>query len=151
MKAHNFSLLDQNGSIHTLDDYKGRWLVLYFYPKDDTPGCTKEACGFRDNIKILIDHNIAVLGVSKDSVVSHKTFSEKYNLPFPLLSDESAEVIKAYNAWGTKVFMGLYDGVLRKTYLINPDGEIAKVYEKVKPEQHAEEILHEVQTQQKHA
>lgn len=149
MKAHDFSLPDQNGNVHTLTDYKGQWLVLYFYPKDDTPGCTKEACGFRDNTSVLKENNIAVLGVSKDTVKSHKKFADKFNLPFPLLSDESTEVTKAYNSWGKKKFMGReYEGVLRNTYLINPEGEIAKVYENVKPEQHAQEILDEVKTQQ---
>jgi peroxiredoxin Q/BCP len=146
MKAQQFSLPDQDGKIHTLDDYNGSWVVLYFYPKDDTPGCTKEACGFRDTMSSLQKNNIIVLGVSKDSVASHKKFADKYNLSFPLLSDESAETIRSYDSWGTKKFMGReYEGVLRNTYLINPEGEIAKKYENVKPDRHAEEIIADVQ------
>lgn len=145
MKAIDFSLYDQNGKIHKLSDYFGKWIVLYFYPKDDTPGCTKEACGFRDNLKILKDIGVIILGISSDSVSSHKKFSEKYNLNFPILSDEKKEVIKKYSAWGKKKFMGReFEGILRITYLINPQGEIVKKYEKVKPEQHAGEIIEDI-------
>jgi len=116
--------------------------VLYFYPKDDTPGCTKEACNFRDNLSRLTDMGVVVLGVSKDSVVSHKKFHNKYHLTFPLLSDEKREVITAYHAWGKKSFLEKeYEGILRTTYLIDPQGEIKKVYEKVNPSEHVEEIL----------
>ncbi len=142
MKATDFSLSDQNGKTHKLSDYLGKWVVLYFYPKDDTPGCTKEACSFRDGIKELENLGAVVLGVSKDSIASHKNFAEKFHLNFSILSDEAKEVINAYGAWGKKSFMGrTFDGVLRKTVLINPQGEIAKVYEKVNPTQHADEVL----------
>lgn len=147
MNATDFRLSDQDGVIHTLVQYKGKWVILYFYPKDDTPGCTKEACNFRDSTEEFKKHGVAILGVSKDSVASHKKFAEKYHLTFPILSDESVETIKAYHAWGKKKFMGReYDGTLRMTYLINPDGDIAKVYENVNPLVHAEEILTDLQS-----
>ena len=142
MKAKDFNLADQDGNYHKLQDYKGKWVLLYFYPKDDTPGCTREACNFRDQYKVFEEKNVQVLGVSKDSVISHKKFAEKYHLTFPLLSDESLEVIKAYDAWGKKKFLGReYDGILRKTYLIDPKGNIEKVYKKVNPLSHIDEIL----------
>ena len=142
MKAANFSLPDQNGKLHTLGKYRGKWVVLYFYPKDDTPGCTKEACSFRDATAEFEKRGIIILGVSKDSVASHKKFAEKYHLTFTLLSDESLAMIKAYNAWGEKKFMGrTFSGILRITYLINPKGKIAKVYEKVNPLVHSGQIL----------
>ena len=142
MNATDFRLSDQNGVIHTLVQYKGKWVILYFYPKDDTPGCTKEACNFRDSTEEFKKHGVAILGVSKDSVASHKKFAQKYHLTFPILSDESLETINAYNAWGKKKFMGkVFKGIKRTTYLINPKGEIVKVYEKVNPLTHAEEIL----------
>lgn len=142
MKAADFTLPDQNGTVHTLSQYKGKWVILYFYPKDDTPGCTKEACSFRDNIAQFQKLGVVILGVSKDSVKSHKKFEEKYHLPFPLLSDEEKVVHKAYNAWGMKKFMGReFEGTLRNTYLINPDGDIHKTYERVNPLVHAGQIL----------
>jgi len=142
MNATDFSLPDQEGNIHTLREYRGKWVILYFYPRDDTPGCTREACSFRDSTAEFTKLGVVILGVSKDSVVSHKKFADKYHLNFPLLSDESKETIKAYNAWGEKKFMGrVFDGVLRTTYLINPAGEIAKVYEKVNPLVHSSQIL----------
>lgn len=145
MKAIDFSLPDQNGKIHKLSDYSGKWVVLYFYPKDDTPGCTKEACGFRDNINELKKLKVVVLGISADSIDSHKKFSQKYNLNFSILSDESKEIIKKYNAWGRKKFMGKeFEGILRITYLINPQGKIVKKYENVKPEQHAKQIITDI-------
>ena len=141
-KAPEFSLPDQDNKEHSLRDYKGKWVVLYFYPKDDTPGCTKEACGFRDASTVYAENDIMVLGMSKDSVTSHKKFADKFNLQFPLLSDTSTETIKAYGAWGEKKFMGrLFQGIHRYTYLINPEGKIAKTYEKVNPLIHAQEIL----------
>jgi thioredoxin-dependent peroxiredoxin len=141
-QAENFSLPDQNGGDHSLTDYRGKWVILYFYPKDDTPGCTKEACNFRDSFHELQKLGAIILGVSKDSVRSHKKFADKYQLNFPLLSDEGLEVIKSYNAWGKKKFMGReYDGIFRTTYLINPDGEIEKIYENVNPLSHAGDIL----------
>lgn len=142
MRAPNFSLADQNGTLHSLDEHSGRWLVLYFYPKDDTPGCTKEACGFRDVWERYATKGIAVMGISKDSVSSHKKFSEKFALHFPLLSDSTTEVMRAYGAWGLKKFMGkTFEGTLRKTYLINPTGEIVKEYDQVDPGVHASQIL----------
>lgn len=146
MKAFNFSLPDQTGKIHRLSDYLGKWMVVYFYPKDDTPGCTKEACGFRESSQVYREKGIVILGVSKDSVASHKKFSEKYHLNFPILSDENKKVIKGYKAWGEKKFLGkTFEGVLRKTYLINPQGKVAKVYEKVNPLIHASEILKDIE------
>lgn len=145
MKASNFNLPDQNNKFHKLSDYKGQWVIVYFYPKDDTSGCTKEACGFRNSENKLKEKGIVVIGISKDSVKSHANFSEKYNLNFPILSDESKEVIKTYGAWGRKKFMGRdFEGTLRNTYLINPLGEIVKIYEKVDPAVHAEEILKDI-------
>ena len=142
MTAADFTLPDQDGKEHTLSDYRGKWVVLYFYPKDDTPGCTTEACNFRDNITRLTDMGVVVLGVSKDSVKSHKKFEDKYHLNFTLLSDEDKKVIQAYHAWGKKKFMGKeFEGTLRTTYLIDPQGEIKKVYENVNPGQHIKEIL----------
>jgi len=146
-KAKEFSLPDENGKIHSLKDYLGKWVVLYFYPKDDTPGCTKEACSFRDSTKDITDLNAVVLGVSADSVASHKKFAEKYHLNFPILSDDSKDVIKTYDAWGIKKFMGReFEGVKRTTYLLNPKGEIAKVYENVNPIFHAAEIIKDIQS-----
>jgi peroxiredoxin Q/BCP len=140
--APSFSLSDQEGVTRLLDQYAGRWLVLYFYPKDDTPGCTTEACSFRDNYHALESKGIALLGVSKDTVSSHKKFAEKYSLNFPLLSDPSHSMIEAYGAWGLKKFMGReFDGILRTTILISPDGKIAKRYPDVNPTQHAAEVI----------
>lgn len=148
METSDFSLPDQNGKIHKLSDYKGHWVVLYFYPKDDTPGCTKEACNFRDSYRQLTKLGVQILGVSKDSVKSHKKFAEKYDLNFPILSDETKEVIKKYKAWGVKKFMGReFEGILRTTYLINPQGKIEKIYEKVNPLIHSGEILEYLNTQ----
>ena len=142
MKARDFSLPDQDGVVHKLSDYKGKWVILYFYPKDDTPGCTTEACNFRDSIKTFQEKNVAILGVSKDPIASHKKFKEKYHLNFSLLSDPDKTVIKQYKAWGEKKFMGrTFQGVLRRTYLIDPKGEIKKIYEKVNPLIHIGEIL----------
>lgn len=134
MKVKNFSLHDQSTTIHTLKQYRGKWVVLYFYPKDDTPGCTIEACTFRDSLAELQKRGVVILGVSKDSVASHKKFADKYHLNFPILSDESKETIKAYDAWG-----GL--GTRRITYLIDPKGDIHKIYKNVNPTIHAGEIL----------
>lgn len=146
-KAPNFSLPDQEGVVRSLADFAGSWLIFYFYPKDDTPGCTKEACNFRDNTTEFQKRGTVIVGVSKDSVASHKKFAEKYRLSFPLLSDEKLEVIKAYDAWGEKKFMGrTFAGVLRNTYLINRNGEIVKIYEKVNPLVHADEILRDIDT-----
>ncbi len=141
MKAKDFNLPDENGEYHRLSDYKGKWVVLYFYPKDQTPGCTKEACEFRDNLEELRKLGAVILGVSKDSVASHKKFSEKHHLNFPILSDESRETIKAYKAWGVI-------GTLRTTYLIDKKGTIRKVYEKVNPIKHASEIVSDLKSYQ---
>lgn len=141
----DFTLPDQHNALRRLSDYRGQWVVLYFYPKDDTPGCTTEACSFRDEYRYLQDQGAAVLGVSKDSVKSHAKFADKYNLNFPILSDENLTTIKAYEAWGAKKFMGRqFEGTLRKTVLINPEGNIAKVYPKVTPKQHVAEIVRDV-------
>lgn len=142
MKAPDFNIPDQDGNIHKLEDYKGKWLILYFYPKDDTPGCTKEACNFRDASEDYKKLGVSVIGISKDNIKSHKKFTEKYKLIFPLLADESGKNIEAYGAWGEKSMFGKkYMGILRNTYLINPKGEIEKEYKNVKPELHSKEIL----------
>lgn len=141
----NFSLTDQDGQLHSSDEYQGKWLVLYFYPKDDTPGCTAEACSFRDDYDEYAKRGVAVVGISKDSVKSHKKFQEKYHLPFTLLSDETKETIQAFGAWAPKKFMGKeYMGTLRTTFLINPAGTIEKVYENVTPAGHAAKILADI-------
>jgi peroxiredoxin Q/BCP len=141
-KAPDFSLPDQDGVIRTLSDYKGSWVLVYFYPKDDTPGCTKEACGFRDLAEEYKKNNVVILGISKDSVVSHKKFAEKYHLSFPVLSDETKDVIKSYGAWGEKKFMGrVFDGIKRISFLINPDQIIQKEYSKVDVFNHSKEIV----------
>lgn len=143
--APDFELPDQNGDMHKLSDERGKWVLLYFYPKDDTPGCTKEACAIRDNFPDFKKVKAAVLGVSVDSVKSHKKFSEKYKLPFTLLADEEKEVVKLYGVWGKKKFMGReYDGTLRTSFLIDPEGAIAKIYENVKPATHAGEVLADI-------
>ncbi len=143
--APDFTLQDQNGTSHTLSGYKGKLVLIYFYPKDDTPGCTKEACGIRDYYKEFEKNGIKVFGISTDSVKSHKKFEEKYGLPFTLLSDETKEVVQKYEVWGEKTFMGKkYMGTFRNSFLINPNGKIVKIYENVKPEEHAKEILEDV-------
>lgn len=143
--APTFSLPDQTGKIHSLADYAGKWVLLYFYPKDDTPGCTTEACSIRDNWPKFKKAGVVVLGVSVDPVKSHAKFAEKYELPFTLLADEKKELVKAYGVWGQKKFMGRdYMGTFRTSFLIGPDGKIAKVYEDVKPADHAEEVLADV-------
>lgn len=142
MKAPNFSLPDQNDQIHTLKEYEGKWLVLYFYPKDDTAGCTKEACNFRDGREEFVKRGVAIVGVSKDTVESHKKFVEKYHLNFTLLADPEHKMIEAYDSWGVKKFMGKeFTGTIRNTVLINPQGEIVKEYKNVNPITHAGEIL----------
>ena len=141
-KAPDFTLPDQDGKEHTLSNYKGSPVVLYFYPKDQTSGCTKEACAFRDDYSAYQKAGVTILGVSPDSPKSHTNFIAKHDLPFTLLADTEREVLKLYGAWGLKKMYGReYEGVLRTTYLIGADGRIAKVYEKVKPAAHSEEIL----------
>jgi thioredoxin-dependent peroxiredoxin len=142
MKAPDFTLPDEDGTMHSLSQYRGKWLILYFYPKDDTPGCTKEACFFRDQYDDLRKMGTEVVGISKDPVRQHRKFKDKYGLNFTLLSDESRETIKAYGAWGQKKFMGrIFDGTLRNTYLIDPSGEIRKSYEKMNPADNAGGIM----------
>lgn len=148
-RAPGFRLQDQDGNWHDLQDYKGQWVVLYFYPKDDTPGCTTEACSFRDENSLIQDQGAVVLGVSKDSVASHKKFATKFNLNFPLLSDESLDVIKAYKAWGERSMYGRkFMGILRSTFIINPKGEIVKEYPKVTPKDHAVQIIKDLESLQ---
>lgn len=144
--APHFNLPDQDGKLQSLKAERGRWVLIYFYPKDETPGCTTEACGFRDLFQTLKHKNVTVFGVSKDSVESHKKFAGKYALPFPLLADTEKKMIDAYGAWGEKTFVGkTFMGILRISYLINPEGKIAKVYEKVKPDEHPSEILRDIE------
>lgn len=140
--APDFELPDENGEMHRLSDYRGKVVVLYFYPKDDTPGCTTEACGFRDTYADYEKAGVPVIGVSPDDVKKHQKFKTKYNLPFTLLADTDHAVCELYGVWGRKKFMGKeYDGVFRTTFLIGQDGTILKVFENVKPEGHSQEIL----------
>ncbi len=145
--APQFKLLDQASQSHNLKDYTGKWVLLYFYPKDDTPGCTKEACGFRDNLPKFKKTGLTVFGISIDSVAKHKKFAEKYKLPFTLLADEDKKVVTLYNVWQMKKFMGReYMGTVRTSFLIDPKGKIAKIYEHVKPELHPAEVLQDLKT-----
>jgi thioredoxin-dependent peroxiredoxin len=140
-KAPTFHLHDQNGKQHSLEDFKGKYLVLYFYPKDDTPGCTKEACDFRDQIGSLRELGAEVVGVSADDTSSHEQFAGKYGLNFPLLADEGAVIAKAYGAYGKKNMYGkISEGIMRKTFLIDPNGEIIKAWGKVSVEGHVEQV-----------
>jgi thioredoxin-dependent peroxiredoxin len=140
--APAFKTNDANGETVSLKDLRGQKVVLYFYPKDDTPGCTKEACSFRDEFAQFKKRGIAVLGVSPDNEAKHKKFETKYNLPFTLLTDTDHAIAEAYGVWGEKKFMGRkYMGVHRTTFLIDEKGKIKKVFEKVKPEDHANEVL----------
>lgn len=150
-KAPEFNLLDQNGKSVKLSDYKGKWVVLYFYPKDDTPGCTTEACNFRDERESIAKlGNAEVIGISKDSVASHKKFVDKHSLNFTILSNESLETIKAYNAWGERSMYGkIYMGIIRSTFIIDPEGNIVKHYPKVNPKKHAVEIINDLKNLQK--
>ena len=140
--APAFKTTDENGDTVSLKDLRGQKVVLYFYPKDDTPGCTKEACSFRDTFAKFKKQGINVLGVSPDSEASHKKFVTKYKLPFTLLADTDRSIAEAYGVWGEKKFMGRkYMGVHRTTFLIDEKGKIKKIFEKVKPEDHASEVL----------
>jgi len=140
--APDFNMQDETGTNHQLSAYRGRPVVLYFYPKDDTPGCTKEACAFRDDFSNYEKGGVVILGVSPDSPKSHAKFKEKYHLPFTLLADEGHKVCDLYGVWGPKKFKGKsYEGVLRTTFLIGADGHILKVFENVNPEGHSAEIL----------
>ena len=141
-KAPQFNVPDQNSNNVSLNDYKGKWIILYFYPKDMTPGCTTEACNFRDEYSVFQQKGIVILGVSKDSVSKHKKFEGKYDLPFPLLSDENSTICEDYGVWQEKSMYGKkFMGITRATFIINPDGLIAKVYPKVKVKEHVAEIL----------
>ena len=140
--APDFSLPDENEHIHNLQDYAGQTVLLYFYPKDDTPGCTTEACNFRDDYSAYQEAGVVILGVSPDTPRKHAKFKAKYELPFTLLADTDHNVCELYGVWGPKKFMGReYEGVHRTTYLIGADGLIKQVFEKVKPANHSAEIL----------
>jgi peroxiredoxin Q/BCP len=137
--------IDQDGNKISLEDYKGSKVVLYFYPRDNTSGCTAEACNLRDNYELLIQKGFKIIGVSADSMASHKKFADKYSLPFPLIPDTEKEIIKAYGAWGMKKFMGReYEGIYRMTFIISEEGKILKIFDKVKTKEHAEQILAEI-------
>ncbi len=143
--APDFTLPDQDGVLHTLSSYRGHWVLLFFYPKDDTPGCTKEACMIRDTFPRFEGVLAQVFGISRDSIKSHKKFIDKYELPFPLLSDTENKVIEAYGVWREKSMYGrTFMGIARTSFLIDPTGVIKKIYEKVKPEIHAEEVLEDL-------
>ena len=142
MTAPDFTLPDEYGTPRTLSAYRGKAVVLYFYPKDDTPGCTKEACAFRDDYSAYQGSGITILGVSPDTVASHVKFKEKYGIPFPLLADQGHKVADLYGVWGPKKFAGReYEGILRTTFLIGPDGKIVRVFENVRPSEHSAEVL----------
>ncbi len=145
--APGFKLQDQNGQWHTLDEYKGKWLVLYFYPKDQTPGCTTEACEFRDNVFAFRDANAVIVGISIDDVESHKKFETKHSLPFTLLADHTKETTKAYGV--LKKYMGLAELAKRETFLIDPTGHIAKIYRDVDPKGHSEAVLADIKAMSK--
>jgi len=145
--APDFTLSDQLGKNHTLSGYMGKWVVIYFYPKDMTPGCTTEACNFRDDFSSFKNLNTIILGISKDSVKRHATFVEKYKLPFSLLSDVEGEVCDKYDVWKEKSKFGrTYMGIVRSTYLIDPRGKIARVYPKVNVKEHTLELLNDLQS-----
>lgn len=144
--APQFSLLDDTGTERKLSDYLGSPVVLYFYPKDDTPGCTTEACNFRDDYSVYQEAGVTILGVSPDTTSKHSKFKVKYNLPFTLLADTDHKVCELYGVWGRKKSMGReYDGVFRTTFLIGADGKIVKVFENVKPDGHSAEVLQTLQ------
>ena len=142
--APEFEMFDDTNTLRKLSDFRGRNVILYFYPKDDTPGCTKEACNFRDDYSSYEKAGIVILGVSPDDVASHVKFKKKFQLQFPLLADDEHKVCNAYGVWGPKKFMGKeYEGVLRTTFLIDGEGMIKKVYENVRPAEHSTELLKE--------
>lgn len=144
-KAPFFKGIDQNGETISLDQYKGKKVVLYFYPKDNTPGCTSEACNLRDNYNTFIEKGFEIIGVSADSEISHKKFTGKYELPFRLISDTDKAIIKMYGAWGEKKMYGKsYEGILRKTFIISEDHKIEKIIEKVQTKDHANQIFQEL-------
>jgi peroxiredoxin Q/BCP len=140
--APDFSAADDTGVVRKLSEYRGKPVVLYFYPKDDTPGCTTEACAFRDDYSVYREAGVVILGVSPDSVKSHVKFKEKFHLPFPLLADEEHKICDLYGVWGLKNKFGReYYGVLRTTFVINAEGKIVKVFDNVKPDGHSAEVL----------
>ncbi len=141
-----FSLNDDQGVTHTLEDYRGKWVVLYFYPKDDTPGCTIEACSLRDARDTLAEQGAEIIGISRDEPSSHEKFKAKHSLNFTLLSDPDKQVIEAYGAWGKKMFG--QEGILRKTFIINPDGQVVKVYGRVTPQGHGKAVIEDLKTLQ---
>ena len=144
-QAPPFTLKDRHGKTHTLSDYEGQTIVVYFYPKDDTPGCTKEACSFKDDYASFKEAGVEIIGISPDTVESHQKFTEKYDLPFTLLADPDHQVCKAYEVWGLKKSFGReYEGVFRTTFIINPDGKVKRVFVNVKPTEHSQEVLAEV-------
>lgn len=143
--APDFKLVDQSGKTHQLADYVGKWLLIYFYPKDNTPGCTTEACELRDAWSVLSDLGAVVLGVSADSVASHDNFAKKFKLPFPLLADENKEMIQAYEVLVEKSMFGKkFLGIKRSSFLVDPKGQIVKIYQKVKPNEHAQEVVEDL-------
>ncbi len=143
--APDFKTVDQDNNSQKLSDFRGQWILLYFYPKDDTPGCTKEACAIRDMMPDFKKIKLQVFGVSIQNAKSHKKFAEKYDLPFTLLVDEDKKIVNKYGVWVKKKFMGReYMGTLRTSFLIDPKGKIVKIYESVKPELHATEVLEDL-------
>lgn len=141
LAAPAFRLLDQDGQAHDLADYRGRWLMLYFYPKDNTPGCTREACVFRDDLRRFAQRHVALLGVSLDSVDSHRRFADKYSLPFPLLADPGGKVARAYGAlWS----LGPIRFARRHSFIIDPQGRLARIYRSVTPTDHSEDVIREL-------
>jgi thioredoxin-dependent peroxiredoxin len=145
-KAPVIQAEDQFGKTINLEDYKGSKVILYFYPKDNTPGCTAEACNLRDNYQLLMEKGYKIIGVSADSASSHQKFTGKYQLPFPLIPDTDKEIVKSYGVWGKKKFMGReYDGIHRMTFIISEEGDILKIFDKVKTKDHTAQILAEME------
>ena len=140
--APAFTLYDEKGVAHSLSDFKGKWVILYFYPKDDTPGCTTEACSLRDARDTLAEMGAEIIGISRDEPNSHEKFKAKYSLNFLLLTDKEAKVINAYGAWGKKMFGK--EGILRKTFIINPESQVVKVYGRVTPMGHGEQVIEDL-------
>lgn len=138
-QAPDFKLFDSVGEMHQLSEYRGKWVVLYFYPKDDTPGCTVEACAMRDSRDVITDLGAEVIGISRDDAASHEAFKAKYNLNFVLLSDPDHSVMDSYGAWGKKMYGR--EGVLRKTFIIDPSGNVVKVYGRVTPLGHGDQVV----------
>lgn len=148
-KAPEFKCRDHKDEMQSIALHRGEWILLYFYPKDDTPGCTKEACAIKDSWSQFKDKNAIVFGISADSIASHQRFAGKYDFPFRLLADEDKKVLKAYGAWGSKTLLGKTSlGIKRMSVLVDPKGNIAKIYEKVKPEEHAEQVLADLEALQ---